>query len=327
MPSFFSSLRFRLTLLVFLTMLPLLILTIYLGLQEQSLARTAAEDKLRSLTDLAAEDQDTLINSAFQLLNILALSPQIRQAAPICQAYLVQVDLKMESFSGLEVFGSGGDLLCSSVDFSRPVNEAGQAYFQQALNSGSFSLGRYQAGPAANPAVLKFALPVPAAVGGQELVLAAALDLNWLGDSIRAISLPADTSLFILDQDGILLAGTTQAVGRLFSEPALQEAIRAGQERGLVQSPAPDGSQHILSYQPLVGEGGGRIYVAVSTPLERAHAAINLRLAFGVLSLVGVALLTALAAWCLGERLLLQRTRLVLNSAQRLTGRIQPGSG
>ena len=74
----FSSLRFRLILLVLLAVLPALGLILYTAVEQRRLATTEVQENALRLARFAAADQDNLIEGARQLLIALARLPEIR---------------------------------------------------------------------------------------------------------------------------------------------------------------------------------------------------------------------------------------------------------
>lgn len=83
----FGSLRFRALLLVLLALLPVFGLTLYSYLDQRRRAIREVQKGALSMARSAAQTQETIISSGYQLLVTLGQAPQVRRRdAPGCAA-------------------------------------------------------------------------------------------------------------------------------------------------------------------------------------------------------------------------------------------------
>ena len=128
MPFSSPGLRWRLTLLVLLAVIP------------------ALEDALR-LARIASSDQERLTDGARQLLLTLAQLPTVRaDDTSLCTAVFAGLVEQYPFYANLGAFGPDGDVFCRGVPLTGPVNAADRAWFQRTVQTRDFAIGDYQIG-------------------------------------------------------------------------------------------------------------------------------------------------------------------------------------
>jgi PAS domain S-box-containing protein len=320
MRTLFYSLRFRLSLLVLLAMLPLLGLTLYLSVQGLDQARRNAENDMLRLADLAAEGQATFLESTRQLLFVLSLSPEIQQPQA-CQAYLAAILSKSTGFANLGVVSPDGSYLCSAAA-SAAANIADRPYFLEALRTGAFSIGQYQVSRVTHTPTLNFALPLRGPGGQVEKVMVASLDLEWLNSNLKDLNLSADESLIVIDQAGALLGrlpASPDLLGKTFPDTPVVRAILGSAGEGTIEASGLDGVRRIYGFKPLGDQGGSHIFVAVGIPATDAFADANRRATVSLGGLGIMALLAIAASWLFGELFLVHSARRLVATTRRLS--------
>jgi len=140
----FESLRVRLILLVLLAVIPALALTLYTGLEQRRLSAADVHDEALRLGRLALADQMALIDYARQLLATQAQLPVVREErGRACDGFLADLEERYWRLTGFLVIERNGDVSCSSLAETTPVNLADQAWFQRALETREFTVGEY----------------------------------------------------------------------------------------------------------------------------------------------------------------------------------------
>ncbi len=143
MPRFsFTSLRTRLIALVFLCVLPALGLTLYTDLEERQIEMEQARENVLRLLRTAAAREDRLIEGARQLLIALAELPEVRNGnQAICSRLFGYLLKQYPSYANLAAVESDGDVFCSGVPLTNPVNLADRLWFQRVVKSHNFTVG------------------------------------------------------------------------------------------------------------------------------------------------------------------------------------------
>lgn len=155
----FSSLRSRLILLVLLAMVPALGLELYTTSEQRRLEIKQVQSETKVLTQLAASDQEQLIEGVRQLLIAIAQLPQVRNQDPVaCNQLMADLQTQYSFYTTLGVTNNTGEVTCQA-SLSPEVGITDQTYYQRALQSKSFSVGSYQKGRGQGKALLYFGYP------------------------------------------------------------------------------------------------------------------------------------------------------------------------
>ncbi len=201
------GLRSRLSLLVLLTLIPAVGLAVHNAEEQRRLAVEAATKESLQQIRAASLDYDQLIDGSRQFLGGLAQIPAVmRQDPDECQLLLANLLNAFPYYTGLLATTLDGDVFCSALPLSAPVNLADRSYFQQALQTHEFSVGDYTLGRISGKAILPLGYPVLDPDNRVRGTVGAGLDLSWLSRIAAQTELP-DGSVFILtDREGTVLA-------------------------------------------------------------------------------------------------------------------------
>ncbi|HEX7589172.1 MAG TPA: hybrid sensor histidine kinase/response regulator, partial [Anaerolineae bacterium] len=189
--SLYASLRARLILLVLLALLPAFVLALYGDLQQRRLETLQVQDNALRLARSIASDQARLLDSAHQLLAVLAQLPQLhsRDMAP-CNLLMAGLLKQYPVYANLGAADPNGDVFCSGVPLQNPVNIGDRAYFLNALQTRDFAAGEYQVGRITGIPGLNTGFPVLAESGVQAVVFAS-MDLIWFNQIAAEAQIPA----------------------------------------------------------------------------------------------------------------------------------------
>jgi signal transduction histidine kinase/ActR/RegA family two-component response regulator/HAMP domain-containing protein len=334
----FSSLRVRLLLLVLLAVIPALGLILYTGLEQRHQAAVNARENALRVLQHSMMQQDLLIAGARQLLGTLSRLPEVRKRdSQGCSAILAELLQEHPYYANLGVIAPNGDIFCSALPFSVPVNAAERAYFRRAVETRGFAIGEYQIGRITQKPTINFGYPVLDKEGRVHAVVFAALDLAWLNKLAAEAELPQRSTFTAIDSNGTILARYPEPdkwVGQSTPEAPIFKAIRAEQWAGTAKAPGLDGVPRLYVFTPTRGWRGSGIIFAVGIPVTVVFAEVNRILARN-LALLGLVTLLALgAAWFGGDLFIRRRVNALVDATRRLaagdlsarTG-IAPGEG
>src|SRR5262249_24644464 len=111
------------------------------------LVRDRLQEQAQRLVQLTALDQQRAAEGTRQLLMALAQIPAVRDGDPTaCTALLADLLPRYEGYTNFGVTTATGDLYCSAVPFTPPVNVADRPWFQSVLATRTFAAGDYQLG-------------------------------------------------------------------------------------------------------------------------------------------------------------------------------------
>jgi PAS domain S-box-containing protein len=300
------GLRVRLILLVFIAVVPALILILHNAKHDRDVSAERIQEDAQRIVEIAASRQTRFIDSARQLLAILAEVPEVvRGDSMACNRFVKGLTDRYSVYGNLGRIDAEGNLVCSAIGFSGTLNLANRSYFRRAKDSKDFAIGDYQIGKVANRGSIDFGYPILNRSGEVEGVIYAALDLTWLTHLAAEARLPEGASLSILDSQGTILArfpDPEKWAGKPVPDAPLFQLLQLG-NRATQELIGVDGVKRLYAFTVLSGKPqAGRIYVVVGIPQEIAFAQVNRTLHWN-LGWLGVACLLALAtAWFIGNR-------------------------
>jgi PAS domain S-box-containing protein len=291
----FSTLRFRLLVLVVIAVIPALALILYNASGDRAAASSAAAADAVRVAQHAADEQAARVESGrLMLLDLSQVYGQTMEGARGCNA--IFSDLRAAYLQGypryanLGVIGSDGHIFCSVMRVSGPVDVNGRADYQVAARAGEFTVGQIQIDPALSEAYITLYYPVLDFSGKVRQVLFAQLDLQWL----QQLAGPAATGLV--------------------------EALKAQPGSGTAEIDT-GGVRSLYAFTPLSGgtaPSGTRLYLSISIPARTVFARANQALVNSVLMLGLVALLALAVSWYGSDWLITRPLGELLCATQRL---------
>lgn len=323
---FFTTLRFRLILLVFLAVLPALGVIIYSGLEHRRLAVAAAKKNVQDLVLQASVYQDRVVEEVSQLLLILSELPIVhRQDGPACSALFARILNKHKIYANISALNVQGIPFASALP-QPPRTQAGRSHFDKALQTREFSIGEYGIGRASGKATIHFAFPIILndVVQG---VVSASVDLGYLNTLVAKTDMPPGAMLTVIDRDGTVLARYPQPerwVGKRMPEVEIVKIVLS-KKQGVAEAVGIDGVLCLFAFTPL---GERDLFVYAGVPIKTVYAETNRILTHNLLALGGAVILALLLAWLLGQFFLVGRTQTLVNTAQQLAaGNLEAHSG
>ncbi len=322
MRRFFSGLRFRLVLLVLLAALPALGLTLYNGLQQRRNAIQTAGQEALHLTRLVVSQNNAYIEGAHQLLIAVAQLPTIQNNdTASCNQFLQSLLKQYPLYTFIGAFHTDGNLYCSSNPETVKLNVSDRDYFKIAIATKNFATGDFTIGRVTGRSVLPFAYPILDANGNVTAVVNASIDLAWIDQIGPQVQLPSGAVILAVDHTGKVLArypASENWVGKTLPEaPIIREIIKS-QGEGTVQTKGLDGIERLYAFTPLAGGAVAGAYVSIGLPVSLAYAPVNQSLSFSMLLLGIVTLLALVAAWFIGDWLVLKPVHKLADATHRL---------
>lgn len=227
-----------------------------------SLAGRAQTDARRIAAQEAA-----VVAASRRLLVSLAGAPQVFDSR--CPAFLAERARGLSQYTALVALDARGDLVCSSIPSTTPVNAADRSYFKGAVASRQFSVGEYQLGRVSGKASVAFAYPVFDSRGRVRRVLVAPLDLAWANAHLAVAGVPTGAEVVVVDRLGTILVrwpDPDRWVGRSLGRSALGRAL-LGRGTGAVEAAGADGVTREYGMTSVGGTSGG-LRAAVGLPVS-----------------------------------------------------------
>ncbi|MHB0987804.1 MAG: HD domain-containing phosphohydrolase [Bellilinea sp.] len=317
-----SILRFRLILIGILALLPSLGLVLYFGAQLREQAAENAKTDALQLMNLAASNQDALIEGARQTLITLSQVPVVRDPqSGNCDAFLAELLTHYPPYSNFVIAMPNGDVVCSGLPRTQTVNLADRAYFQRVLQTRNLAVSEYLIARGLGKAIITLAYPILDDAGQLKGILVVGLDLEWMNHLVERAELPLGSSLTVIDHNGTILThypDHEKYVGKTFTEAPIVKTILESKTKGTTQALGIDGIDRLYAYLPLenAGEPVGYMYIGIPSAVVFAEAD---RVTNTIL--IGLIIVTALgltAIWIGSDVFLLRRMNALLDATQRL---------
>ena len=317
----FTTLRFRLILLVFLAVLPALGVILYSGLEQRRLAAEAAQKDVLDMVHHASLYQERVVEGVRQMLFTLAELPAVRQQdGAVASAIFARILAKQKIYGNISAVDRQGKVFASARPQPGPAaSDVGRSHFERALQTRDFAIGEFGIGRTSGKPTLHFAYPV-LDHGVVQGVVSVSVILDYLNILAARTPMPAGSMLTIIDRDGTILARYPQEqwVGKRLPEVEIIRIVLARGE-GTAKAVGIDGVHCLFAFTPL--EAGSRdLLVYAGVPLKTVYAEAHRTLYRNFLALGGAGLLALVAAWMLGQFFLIGRTRTLVNQAQQFAG-------
>lgn len=322
----FRGLRSRLLLLVTVAVLPAFVLIISSNLEARRAAAVKVQSDMQRLIRMTVNQQHQFIEGARQLLAALSYLPAVQhQDGPSCSTLFANFLRLYPFYTNLGAANLDGDIYCSALRLTRPVNLADRTYAIDALRNRSFAIGEYQIGRITGKAAVNFGAPVLDAEGNPQGVVYAALDLAWLEKQAGEAGLEQGTSLTLLDRNGKILVHyprSSRTPGTSVAATPLFQQISSTGGTGSFETLDLSGELSLVAVAPIgerkYGNDESQAYLAIAVPKDLAFAEINHRFVSSLLVFALVAVVALGLAWWFANTLILRSVDTLLNATREL---------
>jgi two-component sensor histidine kinase len=295
--------------LVALALMPALAIQ---GYNEYALRSARAEavrgEAMRAARSVAA-DLGQFGRGTRQVLGILAEVPEIRDKDPVtCTTYLKTLLGKVPGAFFFGVADADGNIVCNTLGSARGAYSlADRGYFQDAMRTGGFTIGKFVTGRITKRPTLQFAQAIPGAGGRPEGIVVASIDLDYLAAHQARAGLPPEATLTVADPDGTILLHLphhSEWVGKSLP-PDYWSALKENRGK-VIDLTGLRGNMRITGIAAETPDDLDSVTVAVRLSSAAAFADIDAATQRGVI-LIGLGALLALAAALLAGRALIRR--------------------
>lgn len=319
-----SSLRAQAIWLVLVIVIPFASVTIADAVEDYQMHQENVRQEALQLARSVALDQEYYIESTRQLLLMLAQLPEVRtRDAGQCMLRFTQLHERNPLYAGFFAADPDATVFCPILSSSlQDTDKQERQLLLRAIRTGTFVLGDYIPGPSGDTAYLPCAYPLVESDGTVLGAVGAKLTLNWLHQRREGLSMVAGTSISIVDEQGTILAYSSEATTSL-GWTMLATHVRQSllqQETGVTLSSDGTGQTHFVGFTP-VSKQIDRVYVVVSIPADAALAHIRAHLIWNLLLLVILAVLAVTVACVVSSRFFIEP----LNGMVRVTRKLAAG--
>jgi len=314
-----NSLRSRLILLVALAIAPIAVMTLVGGVREREHAIEVAEENLQRLTNLAAANEAQSIEGARQILRDLASIPDLNGDQAHCSRLLANIQRQNPDYANLGLIQLNGDVTCSAIPSDAPVNLADRAHFRRAVHLRRFVAGGYVFGRVIRKHTINLTYPLMGENDQVKAVVFAALDLTKLDRFVADIKLPPGSLLLTADSEGKIISrkpNPDQWYGQMVW-PEMRTAM-SGEPGKPVLLTGPDGIERLHRFARVGNNGLSDYTVTIGIPAADITAVARRDQLMDMAALAVTVLLALLAAWFVGDVLVLRRVKRLATTANNI---------
>lgn len=319
----FGSIRKTLLVLVLLAVLPALGIMLYTGHELRGEVVDDAKDyALRQVQAMAAH-HERVVDNARLLLMTLARSSEVRSLdAAVCKELLTDILDRNTAYVSLSLTDAQGRILVAApATFSADIGES--TYFQNAMRSGSFTVGNYTLLQDQRRVVVQFAQPVTGLDGQSAGLLVAAFDLSYFGRIFFDTHLPERSVFTLTDANGMRLTRfpETEKYTWVADLPQMVARMSGRDEEGTFLETGVDGVSRLYSFKRLHFQGASFPYLMIrlGIPVDQALGEARSVIIRNVVLLLLAAVLALVTAWCVGEFTIMRRLNRLMDATGRLT--------
>lgn len=321
-PRLFSTLRFRLMVLILLTLLPAFGLVLYSASEQRRLASIQAQENALRVARAAVGRQEQLVQAEHQFLAVLAQLVAARNTdLSACSQLLADVMRDHEWYQALLIVAPNGKVVSGAGSYRQDIDFSDHHLFRRAMDFREFALGEYRVGALSGKGLFAFGYPILDASGRVAAVLVSVLDVRALNQVASQSLLPPGSTLTAIDRNGLIVTrypDPDEWLGRSVPEAPIMEAIRQRQGEGTVEAIGEDGVARLYAFAPLPHMPDQDMFVSVGIPTAVAFADAQHSLVRSLLALAVVALLALAMAWGGATVLYARPMGALLSATQRL---------
>nr|WP_315256731.1 ATP-binding protein [uncultured Duganella sp.] len=324
-----NSLRSRLILLVMLAIAPSAIMTVINGARERAHAVEVAEDNLQRLTNLAAANEAQSIAGARQLLRDLASIPDLTGDQTDCNRLLARIQRQNPDYVNLGLIQLNGDVTCSAVPSRTLVNLADRSHFRRAVHLKRFVAGGYIFGRVIQKHTVNLTYPVLDDDDKVKAVVFAALDLTKLDRFVAELQLPPGSLLLTADSEGKIISRKPNPEEWFGKQVSLEMRLAMAAQPGKpVLLAGPDGIERLHRFARVGSNGLSDYTLTIGIPADDITANARHDQLLDFLALAATIGLALLAAWFVGDVLVLRRVKRLATTANSIaSGTLEARSG
>jgi diguanylate cyclase (GGDEF)-like protein len=299
------GIRARLALLALILVAPLMLERAHSLEETRNKQIALAYSEFAQLAQHSADSQREAVASVETVLKSAAHIQASKNAFnPSCDTLSASLPVKLPWIRNLMIVGNDGRVKCATLDTLIDLDLNDRTYLKRArlgrdLVFSDFLLSKYD-----NEPIVMGAYPVSGVDPKSDLVIVAAVSLDWMSKIMNDISDRPGILAILVDSAGTVMAAPTD-LARLVGRPltgvptlagAVTRAINSDQQTGVFSFPSSDGVRRTLSFSRIPGTES-RLILIVDEARVAADINHDIRNAYLQLGLVCMfVLLGALAA-------------------------------
>jgi diguanylate cyclase (GGDEF)-like protein len=316
------GIRARLALLALILVAPLM-LERARSLEDARAKQIAhASQEFKDIAQHTVQAQREVISSVETMMKSAAYIRASGGIGRSCDLLRASLQVELPWIKSISIVGGNGRVQCSTYADLVGIYLGDRGYLKKAVQTGGIVFSDYLFARASKVPIMTAAYPVSAIAAGEEAVIVAAINLDWMSKIMNSFGGRPGISAVLVDSAGVVMAAPSDQasmIGRsLDSVPLLSaiadKAIGSGQTEGSLSFVAADGSKRALNFTRITGTDARLI---VSIDEAKVTAATNREIRTAYLQLGFVCLFVLLGALVAAEKIIIQPIETVAAMAKR----------
>jgi len=316
------GIRARLALLALILVAPLM-LERARSLEDARAKQIAhASQEFKDIAQHTVQAQREVISSVETMMKSAAYIRASGGIGRSCDLLRASLQVELPWIKSISIVGGNGRVQCSTYADLVGIYLGDRGYLKKAVQTGGIVFSDYLFARASKVPIMTAAYPVSAIAAGEEAVIVAAINLDWMSKIMNSFGGRPGISAVLVDSAGVVMAAPSDQasmIGRsLDSVPLLSaiadKAIGSGQTEGSLSFVAADGSKRGLNFTRITGTDARLI---VSIDEAKVTAATNREIRTAYLQLGFVCLFVLLGALVAAEKIIIQPIETMAAMAKR----------
>ena len=216
------TLRRRLQAIITLALLPVVLVSIFQGVERARLDIANVHDRLQQSARTVAAGDQNLLAAAEQVLRAVGSLSEVRGMNGNCDGVLADTLIGVRYFSNLTRIDANGRVACSAMALARGLSVKDYQVFKDARKTGQMVVSNELVSRVTGQRVIGGMLGLNKPDGSFDGTVAVALDVHWIDYMMRASQLPKGAVVAVYDQTGKVIATNNADVGAAIAKSALK---------------------------------------------------------------------------------------------------------
>jgi two-component sensor histidine kinase len=263
------SLRFRLSVLVGVAMLPPLALTAYNTVHWQDVLEEQVHDDTLASARLLSAELAQVMEGGRQLMTALGNHPAVPEREEECVAYFRSVISEIPLYREAAVIDREGKFHCSTIEIPPTLDVRDRAYFRGPLQTGRLTIGTLVQGRVTRSSSVHLSMPLRKRNGDFDGVIVIILNPERLAEDLGQRPWPSGQVAMVMDREGQLVFSLPPDRQPL-AEAMAAEVFRKASGSARAATMSATGVEHreqIVGFVPLSAPPEG-LFVAVAADRE-----------------------------------------------------------
>tara|TARA_R110000824_G_scaffold390760_2_gene587472 strand:- start:150839 stop:153469 length:2631 start_codon:yes stop_codon:yes gene_type:complete len=295
-------------------------------------AEDMSQDLAKRTSDLAEALKTQVIRNAYMTLSAMSGFQRVQgRNAKDCSDVSYFFVMNTNGYANIGSATPDGNIYCSARPSTLNTDVGEEAWFNQALATGEFTMGQYREDPVTKNGIIIFAQPLRDENGNVTQILALSAEVGYIQKILALPNLPDDTSVIVIDQFGNIIAanGIPEKAGTNISKWRVAKRAMTADTSFVMKDWDADGIERIyagtssrVANTAIPGAERATIRafsIIVGIPAEKMTAAIMLPFQSAGFAIFGVFIIIIIGTYLFIGRTLVRPIQEIQSAAERLT--------